>query len=69
MIAGGTPPAATDPGDDTMKRFILSAALLASGLAGLAQAADKADDAQLRAAVSGSHRSSTNAARDNWRPP
>ena len=51
-----------------MKRFIL-AALLASGVAGLAQAADKADDAQLRAAIAGSHRSSANAARDNWRHP
>jgi len=52
-----------------MKRFILAAALLAGGLAGLAQAADKADDTQLRAAIAGSHRSSTNAARDNWRHP
>jgi predicted methyltransferase len=55
-----------------MKRFIL-AALLASGVAGLAQAADKADhkadDTQLRAAIAGSHRSSANAARDNWRHP
>jgi predicted methyltransferase len=52
-----------------MKRFILAAALLASSLAGAAQAADKGDDAQLRAAIAGSHRSSTNAARDNWRHP
>ena len=52
-----------------MKRFILAASLLAGGLAGLAQAADKADDAQLRTAIAGSHRSSTNAARDNWRHP
>jgi predicted methyltransferase len=51
-----------------MKRFIL-AALLASGLAGLAQAADKNDDAQLRAAIAGSHRSSANAARDSFRHP
>lgn len=52
-----------------MKRFILAAALLASGTAGLAQAADKTDDAQLHTAIAGSHRSSTNAARDNWRHP
>ena len=52
-----------------MKRFILTATLLAGGLAGLAHAADKADDAQLRTAVAGSHRSSTNAARDTWRHP
>ena len=52
-----------------MKRFILTAALLAGGLTGLAQAADKTDDAQLRAAIAGSHRSSSNAARDNWRHP
>ena len=52
-----------------MKRFILAATLLACGLAGLAQAADKGDDAQLRAAIAGSHRSSSNAARDNWRHP
>lgn len=52
-----------------MKRFILAASLLACGLVGLAQAADKDDDAQLRAAIAGSHRSSGNAARDNWRHP
>jgi predicted methyltransferase len=52
-----------------MKRFILATALLASGLTSLAQAADKSDDAQLRAAIAGSHRSSTNAARDTWRHP
>ncbi len=52
-----------------MKRFILAATLLAGGLAGLAQAADKAEDAQLRAAIAGSHRSSTNVARDTWRHP
>lgn len=52
-----------------MKRFILAAALLAGGLAGLAQAADKSDDVQLRAAIAGSQRSSTNAARDTWRHP
>jgi predicted methyltransferase len=52
-----------------MKRFILAAGLLAGGLAGFAQAADKADDTQLRTAIAGSHRSSTNAARDNWRHP
>jgi predicted methyltransferase len=52
-----------------MKRFILATALLAGGLAGLAQAADKSDDAQLRAAIAGSHRSSANAARDTWRHP
>jgi predicted methyltransferase len=52
-----------------MKRFILAAALLAGGLAGHAQAADKSDDAQLRAAIAGSHRSSANAARDTWRHP
>jgi len=53
-----------------MKRFILAAALLASGLAGAAQAADnKADDSQLRAAIADSHRSSTNVARDTWRHP
>ena len=51
-----------------MKRFIL-AAVLAGSLAGLAQAADKTGDAQLHSAVAGSHRSSTNAARDNWRHP
>ena len=48
-----------------MKRFIL-AALLASGLAGTAQAAD---DAQLRAAIASSHRSPANVARDTWRHP
>ena len=52
-----------------MKRFILAAGLVAGGLAGLAQAAGKADDAQLRAAIAGSHRSSNNAARDQWRHP
>jgi len=52
-----------------MKRFILAATLLAGGLAGLAQAADKSDDAQLRAAIAGSHRSSANTARDTWRHP
>jgi len=52
-----------------MKQFILAATLLAGGMAGLAQAADKADDAQLRAAIAGSHRSSTNVARDTWRHP
>ncbi len=48
-----------------MKRFIL-AALLASGLAGAVQAAD---DAQLRAAIAGSHRSAANTARDGARHP
>ncbi|WP_036165511.1 class I SAM-dependent methyltransferase [Massilia sp. 9096] len=52
-----------------MKRFILAATLLAGGVAGLAQAADKTDDAQLRAAIAGSQRSSANAARDTWRHP
>jgi predicted methyltransferase len=52
-----------------MKRFILAAALVAGSLAGLAQAADKADDAQLRAAIAGSQRSSAHAARDSWRHP
>jgi predicted methyltransferase len=52
-----------------MKRLILAAALLAGGLAGFAQAADKSDNAQLRAAIAGSQRSSTNAARDTWRHP
>ena len=52
-----------------MKRFILAAGLLASSVAGLAQAADKADDAQLRAAIASSPRSSTNVARDTWRHP
>ena len=52
-----------------MKRFILAAGLVAGGVAGLAQAAGKADDAQLRAAIAGSHRSSNNAARDQWRHP
>lgn len=52
-----------------MKRLILAAALLASSLAGTAQAADKADDAQLRAAIAGSHRSATAVARDSVRHP
>jgi predicted methyltransferase len=52
-----------------MKRFILTAALLVGGLAGLAQAADKSDDAALHAAIAGSQRSSANAARDAWRHP
>ena len=52
-----------------MKRFILVAGLLAGSLAGLAHAADTADDAQLRAAIAGSHRSSANTARDAARHP
>jgi predicted methyltransferase len=52
-----------------MKRFILAAAVLASSLAGPVQAADDSGDAQLRAAIAGSQRSSTNAARDKWRHP
>jgi predicted methyltransferase len=52
-----------------MKRFILAAGLLAGCLVGSAQAADKADDAQLRTAIAGTHRSSANAARDHWRHP
>ncbi|SDE93557.1 Predicted methyltransferase [Massilia sp. PDC64] len=52
-----------------MKRFILAAGLLASSLAGLAQAADKTDDALLRSAIAGTHRSSANVARDRWRHP
>jgi len=52
-----------------MKRFILTAGLLAAALAGPAWAADKTDDAQLRAAIAGSHRSSANVARDTWRHP
>jgi predicted methyltransferase len=51
-----------------MKRFIL-AALLAAGLASTAQADTKADDAQLRTAIAGSHRSPANAARDGARHP
>jgi predicted methyltransferase len=51
-----------------MKRIIL-AALLASSLAGVAQADSKADDSQLRAAIAGSHRSAANAARDAARHP
>lgn len=50
-----------------MKRFILAAVL--AGLAGTALAANQADDAQLRAAIAGSHRSSANVARDTWRHP
>jgi predicted methyltransferase len=61
--------AAINLGDDTLKIFILAAGLLACSLAGLAQAADMADDAQLRTAIAGSHRSSTNVARDTWRHP
>jgi predicted methyltransferase len=49
-----------------MKRFILAAGLLAGSLASLAQADD---DARLRTAIAGSHRSSTNVARDPWRHP
>jgi predicted methyltransferase len=49
-----------------MKRFILAAALLASSLAATAQAAD---DAQLRAAIAGSHRTAANVARDPYRHP
>ena len=52
-----------------MKRFILAAGLLAGCLAGLAQAADNAADAQLRTAIASSHRSSANVARDAWRHP
>jgi predicted methyltransferase len=55
-----------------MKRLIL-AALLGAGLAGAALAANTADnkteDAQLRAAIAGSHRSPANTARDAWRHP
>jgi predicted methyltransferase len=51
-----------------MKRFIL-AALLGAALAGTAQADTNADDAQLRAAIAGSHRSPANVARDSWRHP
>ena len=55
-----------------MKRLIL-AALLGAGLAGTAFADTKADnkteDAQLRAAIAGSHRSPANTARDAWRHP
>jgi predicted methyltransferase len=59
---------ATDPGDH-MKRFIL-AALMGAALAGTAFADTKtADDAQLRAAIAGSHRSAANAARDGARHP
>jgi hypothetical protein len=56
---------ATDPGDDKMKRFILAAA--AGG--GLAATAQAADDAQLRAAIAGSHRTAANVARDQYRHP
>lgn len=52
-----------------MKRFILAAGLLAGSVTGLAHAADKTDDAQLRAAIAGAHRSSAYAARDHWRHP
>jgi predicted methyltransferase len=52
-----------------MKRFILAVGLLAGVLAGYAQSADKTEDAQLRAAIASSHRSSTNVARDTWRHP
>jgi predicted methyltransferase len=71
MIAGphDKAPLPTHPGDDTMKRTILAAALLTGYLTGPSQAADKTDDAQLRAAIAGSHRSSTNAARDSARHP
>jgi len=51
-----------------MKRFIL-AAMLTAGLAGTALAASQTDDAQLRAAIASSHRSSANAARDAFRHP
>ena len=61
-------PAPTDPGDPNMKRFIL-AALLGAALAGTAAADTKTDDAQLRAAIAGSHRSAANVARDTWRHP
>jgi predicted methyltransferase len=61
--------AAIDIGTDTMKRFILAAGLLASSFASLAQAADEADDAQLRTAIAATHRSSANVARDTWRHP
>ena len=49
-----------------MKRMILAAAVLAGSLAATAQAAD---DAQLRAAVAGSHRTAANVARDGARHP
>ena len=55
-----------------MKRLILTALLassLAAGLASSAQAASKADDSQLRAAIAGSHRSAANVARDQYRHP
>ncbi|QJE01539.1 class I SAM-dependent methyltransferase [Massilia forsythiae] len=52
-----------------MKRCILAAAVLAGGLTGLTGPVQAADDAQLRAAIAGSHRSAANAARDNWRHP
>jgi predicted methyltransferase len=69
MIAGRHGMAPAPPTlETTMKRFIL-AAIVAAGLAGTVQAADKADDAQLRAAIAGSHRSATNAARDAARHP
>jgi predicted methyltransferase len=51
-----------------MKRFIL-AALLGAALAGTAAADTKTDDAQLRAAIAGSHRSAANVARDAARHP
>jgi len=52
-----------------MKRFIL-AALLGAGITGAVLAgAAPTDDTQLHAAIAGSHRSSTNVARDSWRHP
>jgi predicted methyltransferase len=51
-----------------MKRFIL-AALLGTALAATAHADNKADDAQLRAAIAGSHRTAANVARDQYRHP
>src|SRR6476659_4962125 len=48
-----------------MKKMIL-AALLAVGAA---SAAFAADDAALKAAIAGSHRSAANVARDTWRHP
>jgi predicted methyltransferase len=51
-----------------MKRFIL-AAVLGASLAATAHADNKADDAQLRAAIAGSHRTAANVARDQYRHP
>ena len=52
-----------------LPRRTVTAALLAAGLPGCALTAAPADDAALRAAIDGAHRSAANRARDPARHP